>query len=141
MVALAFNPFRRAPVAPPAPQDRFVPGDAELLRGLSGAIALPWALFNGLVEELARLAGTRSEPPRPEVRFFPIAIELAAPGLRDSVASELADLIAMLDPAVESLDCRSSSGEDVAATAQALLERAKAARDRMVAAAPSEETA
>ena len=141
MAVLALNPFRRAPLAHREPQDRFVPGNAELLKGLSGSLSTPWAVLGGLIDELSRLAGTRPLAPRPEVRFFPIAIDLAHPALRDAVANELADLIALLDPAVEGLASGAAANGDVTTAAQALLDRAQSARDRLATSVPSEVTA
>lgn len=95
-----------------------------------------WQLLDALTAELGRLAGVETIAKRPDQQVFPIAAELVGGDLRDAIAAELTDLIALLEPAVEAFSRAGRLSPSDLAQVHGLLERVTATRLRMVAAVP-----
>lgn len=138
MAALAFNLFRSMRPNRAEPP-RYVAGEAGLLKGMSREIPLKWTLLDGLARELAAIAGVAPVAMRPEQQFFPIGAELADQPLRDLIAAELGDLVALLEPAVELLGKAPRGDAAAARQAASLLDHVVAARAGMVERLPAAE--
>jgi len=132
MVALArkFFGFSR----PQVEEDPYVPGDAVLLKDMLREIPMKWAMLDSIARELAGIAGVTPVPLRPDEQFFPISAELAEAGLRDMIAGNLTDLIALVAPAADELGQMRDAA--AAAKAQILLDHIVAARKAMAAQMP-----
>ncbi len=112
-------------------------GRARFGQGAANALSMKWSALHDAAATVALLAGIEAQAMTREVRAFPVSLRDAQPAAREAVENGIADLSAIMEPALSALIAAHARGVAPQAAAAALWQEFLDSRDGLMALAAS----